>query len=64
MKTMKETSILTKFCHICGFQGGVCISRVCTSRGMAFWWRDLKVETLSYSTHHFAANVLDYKNET
>lgn len=27
--------------------------------GMGFWWRDMNVHVLSYSTHHVTAQVLD-----
>ncbi|XP_021852525.2 uncharacterized protein [Spinacia oleracea] len=62
METMIDAKVLEKIKNRCGFSNGVCISSVGKSGGMGFRWRDLRVDTISYSKHHYDVNVLDDNN--
>ncbi|XP_010682933.1 uncharacterized protein LOC104897695 [Beta vulgaris subsp. vulgaris] len=43
----------------CGFSEGLCLSSVGLSGGIGFWWNDLNITLISYSTHHVAVEVRD-----
>lgn len=47
----------------CGFLQGVCLSSNGNSGGIGFWWRDIDVNVISYSSHHFEANIVNQSGE-
>ncbi|XP_021713566.1 uncharacterized protein LOC110681747 [Chenopodium quinoa] len=59
METKVDSSVTERIKRRCGFENGICLSSVGRSGGMCFWWRELNVEMLSYSIHHFSANIRD-----
>ncbi|XP_057248181.1 uncharacterized protein LOC130590175 [Beta vulgaris subsp. vulgaris] len=62
METVIDSAVLDRIRIKCGFTNGICCSSVGNSGGMGCWWNDLAVKTHSYSTHHFAADILDRNN--
>lgn len=61
METMIDSAVLDRIRIKCGFTNGICCSSVGNSGGMGCWWNDLAVKTHSYSTHHFAADIMHRK---
>ncbi|XP_021775080.1 uncharacterized protein LOC110738941 [Chenopodium quinoa] len=62
METKVDASILNKIRNRCGYSNGLCLSSNGSSGGVGFWWKDVNVDIVSYSLHHFHANVLDVNN--
>uniref|UniRef100_A0A803MDE4 Endonuclease/exonuclease/phosphatase domain-containing protein n=2 Tax=Chenopodium quinoa TaxID=63459 RepID=A0A803MDE4_CHEQI len=62
METMIDENRLNKIKIKCGYVEGVCISSNGRSGGMGMWWKDIKVNVVSYSAHHFAIDILNDNN--
>ena len=62
METMIDSKKLQLVKEKCGFRDGLCLSSVGLSGGMGFWWNDMNVHVISYSTHHVLVEVRDELN--
>ncbi|KAK9751050.1 hypothetical protein RND81_02G238000 [Saponaria officinalis] len=63
METMICKKDLDRIRNRCGFTTGLCIGSRGKSGGMAFWWRNIDVELLSYNAHHVAVKVRKENDE-
>ncbi|KAL2903990.1 Myosin-binding protein C cardiac-type [Bienertia sinuspersici] len=61
---MIHSHVLENIQRRCGFKYGVNVSNKDNSRGLGFWWHDIKVEVVSYSNHHVATNVTEQNGRT
>lgn len=48
----------------CGFTSSINLSCSGLSGGMGLWWRNLEVDTISYSTHHILIKIHDDHSNT
>lgn len=62
METMIDDKKLERVKKRCGYNDGVCVSSNGNSGGIGFWWKNINVQTKSYSAHHFEVDVLDEAN--
>ena len=62
MESMIDDKRLNKVKNKCGYVDGVCISSIGKSGEMGMWWKNVKVNVVSFSMHHFAIDILDDNN--
>lgn len=63
MEIIIDAKKLTMVHDKCGLSDGVCFDSKGLSRGIGFWWHDLNVKMISFSTHHVAMKICD-ENDT
>ncbi|XP_021734135.1 uncharacterized protein LOC110700859 [Chenopodium quinoa] len=60
---MIDSAVLERIKRRCGYENGICVSSNGNSGGMGFWWHEVNVNVISYSVHHFAADICDSLGE-